>query len=161
MNQTVILINFKNSSQVDPWAIIFRNDFSKISFKPWVQVMELFFVVENTNKHFSYFPRIIVRNICAPTSSNSMGAIDKSHRNDGNIELGLHYLTIILNVFQSMVIFFFENLSCYFVQTSEDVSCWGMVLSTLIPWTELAIWHQQIDVIGTHETLSHSNNCLS
>ena len=33
-----------------------------------------------------------------------------------------------------------------------------MIFSSLISWTELAIWHEKVDVIGTDKVLSHVND---
>jgi hypothetical protein len=51
------------------------------------------------------------RNVRGVSRANADGAIDGQHGDDGEIILGLHEITLVLNVFQEAVILFAKDVS--------------------------------------------------
>ncbi len=47
------------------------------------------------------------------------------------------------------------------VQRGKNVSCWSVIFPTKVSGTELTIGHQQVNVVGAHIILGHSDDCLN
>lgn len=137
-------------------SVSFLRDGASVTLVPRMEFgKRLIFIVQPLDNHTGDIPGIVIRYIGAPARPDSLGSIDQTHRDDGNIVLWLNKLPIILDVVKRVIIGLREDEPRYFVEVSEDVSCTGVILSTLISGTKLAVGHEEINVVGPDETLSH------
>lgn len=132
--------------------------FSDKSFIPRLQFAKWSLFIQTVNDHLGYISRVIVRNKSTPTWPNSFASIDEAHRNDGDIVLRLNKLSVVFDIGKSVVIRLRINVPCHFIEVCEDVSCTSVILSSLVSWTKLSVWHQQIYIVWSYKILGHVNN---
>ena len=105
-------------------------------------------------------PRGIAGNTGRPACAYALGSIDETHRDNGNVPFRFHHFAIVLQIFKNVVVRFWENVSSQGGQAGVNVSCRGMVFASFESGTEHSVWSEQVDVVGTDEVLSHSNDGL-
>ena len=135
--------------------ILFLCYFSNESFVPRLQFTKWSLFIQTIYYHLGYISRIIIRNKSAPTWSNSFASVYQTHWNNGDIVFRLNKLAVVFNVGKSVVVMLRINEPCYFIEVCEDVSCTSVIFSSLVSWTKLSVWHQQIYIVWSYEILSH------
>mmetsp|Transcript_58836 Transcript_58836/g.168974 ORF Transcript_58836/g.168974 Transcript_58836/m.168974 type:complete len:955 (+) Transcript_58836:1131-3995(+) len=105
-------------------------------------------------------PRVEVWHRSGPTCADAISTINQDHGDDRAIELRLDLSTVLVEVVQHLVIGFSENEASDRRQARVDVTRRGGILASLQAGSELALGHQQIQIVGANEVLGHAHDCL-
>lgn len=141
--------------------VLILDDLTDESFEPRLDLRERLIALQFLHNQAHDLSWIKIRNIGAPARTDSLAAIDQTHRNNRHIVFRFDQLPVILDIGQHMVIGLRVNEPRYLIQASEDVSGRCVVFASFVSGTELTIWHQQINIVRANEVLGHADNGLS
>mmetsp|Transcript_18175 Transcript_18175/g.31716 ORF Transcript_18175/g.31716 Transcript_18175/m.31716 type:complete len:202 (-) Transcript_18175:1214-1819(-) len=96
----------------------------------------------------------------APARANALHAVDQDHGDDGAVPPGLDRHAVLVQKVQDLVVRGREDGPGDRGQAGVDVTRRGRILASLEPGTELALWDQEVDVVGPHEVLGHAHDGL-
>ena len=89
-----------------------------------------------------------------PARANSLSPIDKCQRNDRQIEGWFDDLAFFFKEREHIVVIFVEQVSCNRTECCEDISGASCILASCISSSKLTDWLQEVDIVGTDESLS-------
>ena len=98
---------------------------------------------------------VIIRDRCAISRSNTLTAVHQHHGENGVVIIRLDRLAFFHNILTELIIAWLENTPRDRGQIGVDVTGRSTVFATHHTRTELAVWHQEVDVIRTDKILSH------
>lgn len=87
--------------------------------------------------------------------ADAVAAVDQDHGQHRAVKFGLDALPVLLLVLEQGVVVLVEDVTRHRRQLSEDVTRARGVLASLQARAELAVGHEQVDVVAAHEVLRH------
>ena len=135
----------------------FGGDLSCVAGEVWMHNLCLV-AVDHSAKIGNDLTRVMVLNSRRVSSTNTIWSIDENHGNNGHVVLRFNRQTIIIQVVQECIVIGMEDGARNLLESREDVTSRGMILTTHATSTKLTSGVEKVNIVRSGVWLGHSND---